>query len=573
MSVNKTLQLKRQGGFATVEAAKTAIEAAFAAQKFAVGEPIIATLNDGSVVLGICGSSTSGSVFYNASTIDGLIDAIENEIGDLSTLGTDAKTSIVAAINSLKASNVAYVSGSTDTVVSGATNVDQAIKAIDAAIAGIQAGEAEYTIVSGTPSETNVKEVYQLQKTVGGTSTNVGLPIKIYKDSSLYNVYLGHVDDTITSASNPTVVPGTGSEALCFIYLKTDGTYELVAVDVESFLQESEFKDGLQVVNNEVSVKLDATAGSDSAKFLYMKEVSGGNGAIALSGITDAITTAVNTAVQGLDAVESGSTTHVSVKVTEVDGVITGVDVTESDIASASDLSDEVTARKAVTGQNGDTYTANTTANYISGATSMNAADIALDTQVKANADAIAALENAKVSVVKGAGSENFLNITTNAEETVYTVTVSGITNAINTAVSGAVETLDAAEVGGTGKYLTTISEANGIITATAADLNAAAVAATPITAGNDTVAVTGTTVDAQIASLAETAKDIQDAAYSGVTSANAAINAGAVTNNGQVLTFQLDTTTASHNATSDLVSISEYGLLVSDTYDCGTWS
>ena len=573
MSVNKTLQLKRQGGFATVEAAKTAIEAAFAAQKFAVGEPIIATLNDGSVVLGICGSSTSGSVFYNASTIDGLIDAIENEIGDLSTLGTDAKTSIVAAINSLKASNVAYVSGSTDTVVSGATNVDQAIKAIDAAIAGIQAGEAEYTIVSGTPSETNVKEVYQLQKTVGGTSTNVGLPIKIYKDSSLYNVYLGHVDDTITSASNPTVIPGTGSEALCFIYLKTDGTYELVAVDVESFLQESEFKDGLQVVNNEVSVKLDATAGSDSAKFLYMKEVSGGNGAIALSGITDAITTAVNTAVQGLDAVESGSTTHVSVKVTEVDGVITGVDVTESDIASASDLSDEVTARKAVTGQNGDTYTANTTANYISGATSMNAADIALDTQVKANADAIAALENAKVSVVKGAGSENFLNITTNAEETVYTVTVSGITNAINTAVSGAVETLDAAEVGGTGKYLTTISEANGIITATAADLNAAAVAATPITAGNDTVAVTGTTVDAQIASLAETAKDIQDAAYSGVTSANAAINAGAVTNNGQVLTFQLDTTTASHNATSDLVSISEYGLLVSDTYDCGTWS
>ena len=86
-------------------------------------------------------------------------------------------------------------------------------------------------ISATTPSETNVKEQYNLVNASGET---IGATIKIYKDSSLYNVYLGHVDDTI-AGDPPVVTPGSGDTALCFIYHKEDGSYELVPVNVETF--------------------------------------------------------------------------------------------------------------------------------------------------------------------------------------------------------------------------------------------------------------------------------------------------------------------------------------------------
>ena len=121
---------------------------------------------------------------------------------------------------------------------------------------------------------TNVKEAYKLVGNAGSSETQIGSVIKIYKDSSLYRVYLGHVDDTIDSNDPPTVTPGTGSEALCFIYLKADGTYELVAVDVESFLQESEFKDGLTVNYSTHEVSANLWDG------LVIHPITGKNGAI-----------------------------------------------------------------------------------------------------------------------------------------------------------------------------------------------------------------------------------------------------------------------------------------------------
>lgn len=53
------------------------------------------------------------------------------------------------------------------------------------------------------------------------------------------------------------------------------------------------------------------------------------------------------------------------------------------DVASASALTDEIAARKTVDGQTGDTYEANTAATYISGATSLNNADVLLDAALK----------------------------------------------------------------------------------------------------------------------------------------------------------------------------------------------
>lgn len=54
-----------------------------------------------------------------------------------------------------------------------------------------------------------------------------------------------------------------------------------------------------------------------------------------------------------------------------------------SDVASADSITAETETRKTIEGQSGNTYTANTGATYISGATSLNDADVKLDEAIK----------------------------------------------------------------------------------------------------------------------------------------------------------------------------------------------
>lgn len=130
--------------------------------------------------------------------------------------------------------------------------------------------------------DVNVREAYDLVN-VSGIPQENSSRILIYKDSSLYRAYLGHVDDSLTSMSDPTVISGTGDTAICFIYLRVDGFYDLVAVNVEKFIEENEFKDGLVVNNHEVKVKIDA----NSEGFLTVSADG-----VKLAGIQNAIDTA-----------------------------------------------------------------------------------------------------------------------------------------------------------------------------------------------------------------------------------------------------------------------------------------
>lgn len=57
--------------------------------------------------------------------------------------------------------------------------------------------------------------------------------IKVYKDSVIYKIYMGHMDDQIVSATDPTIIPGTGETALCFIYFNANGEYTLSASDFD----------------------------------------------------------------------------------------------------------------------------------------------------------------------------------------------------------------------------------------------------------------------------------------------------------------------------------------------------
>lgn len=162
-----------------------------------------------------------------------------------------------------------------------------------------------------TPTEANVKEEYALVNSDGDI---MGDTVKIYKDSALVEVYLGHVDDELISDDSPAHTTGTGDTALCFIYYLSSGKYSLTAINIEDFLQENEFADGLQVNNHVVSVKIDPTSEpviteySGTSALTEEQVISVGPDGIKIANIQDAIDAAIGT-VNGFTAVTDGVNT------------------------------------------------------------------------------------------------------------------------------------------------------------------------------------------------------------------------------------------------------------------------
>lgn len=219
----------------------------------------------------------------------------------------------------------------------------------------------------------NVREAYKLIDANGRTA--IGDVIKIYKDSSLQSVYLGHVDDKLANEDSTThesadtaVTSGTGSEALCFIYHLENGNYKLVAVDLESFLQESEFGDGLQVNNHVVSVNagdgLDFDS-SDPKKVIVKKDSNseqvytnastnadvltvGANG-VKVANVQAAINYATDqvldtTVTSNAEALNSNNDKHIVINESTAANGLHSYAITEQDIASEDQVN-------ALTGQ------------------------------------------------------------------------------------------------------------------------------------------------------------------------------------------------------------------------------
>lgn len=318
-----------------------------------------------------------------------------------------------------------------------ADNVEDALSEI----VDMVEGATDLKITAVTPSSTNVKEEYALVDSAG---TALGDHIKIYKDSSLYQTYLGHVDDTISSSTDPTVIAGSGDTALCFIYQKADGTYELVAVDVSKFLEETEFKSGVTATDHIVHGVVDP----QSEAFLTV----GANG-FKLSGVQDAIDAAKASAttkvVEGTDA---GNNMTI-VPTTGADGSVTYT-VNLTDVASKTGLDNEISARTdadtaiqneldavetAVGLASDGTYVEKTGTNYLDSATTVEGEISALDTALKAVSDKVTAM-----SVTEGSSTEDWVSLTVTGTGTEGQTAITINDSALNTELlrlSGAVDT------------------------------------------------------------------------------------------------------------------------------------
>ena len=336
-----------------------------------------------------------------------------------------------------------------------ANEAQSAFKELKDKIDEVGGAAKSYTIVKKTEviTDPNVKEQYFLQETVGETSKNVGEPINIYKDSSLKEVKLqgqelmftyilasgkestvgvdvstflaesefgdglvvnNHIVNVKVDASSEKFLT-VGTEGVKLSGVKAAIDAAVAALDVTDAAKAGQYVSAVSETDGKVAITRANVA--DAVLNGYAKgsaPVSGKEAVAAADDVkgaisklehqVDAAKAAATAAINALDATV-GSTTvetgkHVAVQVVETDGKLTGLTVTESDIASKAELDAEIAARKAVDGQEGQTYVANTGTNYISGATSLNDADIKLDTALKAEADRAKLAETSIDSVV-----------------------------------------------------------------------------------------------------------------------------------------------------------------------------
>lgn len=159
------------------------------------------------------------------------------------------------------------------------------VSALTERINNISSELATYTISAITVDDKNVKEAYQLIKTVGETSEGVGEVIKVYNDSALNDVKLVNSGKT---------------QYLSFTYTLADGSSKEVEFDVSSLLVQSEFKNGLLVnENGEVSVKLGADSTTNKNFLTFEGSVDGEKALAVRSMDTDCTVTTQKIIVAG----------------------------------------------------------------------------------------------------------------------------------------------------------------------------------------------------------------------------------------------------------------------------------
>ena len=356
---------------------------------------------------------------------------------DTSATGDIASTDTInTALSKLENKAAAITIGNTDhsiNVTTGASGTDIAVNIKNNEKVVLLGDDGIYTeldlvkITTGLPE--TVKERYQL---LASDDSQIGANIDIPKDSHIVSI---NYITTGEHAQNLEYVYIDASGETQTTYV--DMSELIIEAEVENGIQSINHKlsikldtagddtgDGKFLTVGANGLKLDGVTdaitaavnaldvtGDTAQSGKYITHINEENGLISIGGRADiskaplndyvkgtaatavADTDTVNQAISKLenqvDAAKSAATTVVAegtdagnnmsiVETAGADGhkIFT---VNLSDVASAQGLANEIAYRKAVDGVNGDAYTADTNAHYISGASSLYGADQALD--------------------------------------------------------------------------------------------------------------------------------------------------------------------------------------------------
>lgn len=190
-------------------------------------------------------------------------------------------------------------------------------------------------ITAATASEVtslgaNVKEAWKI---VNQEGTRLGDFVKIYKDSSIAEIYLGTSADTVNATTGAIDKKSGDKESLNYVYYTSGGTYSITHIDLETFLTEPEFKSGVTVTNH---IAHGVVSGNSESVVTAYTATGGANGTAKVLGvdgggfyvnnIQTAINAKVNSAISLLDS--SSATTSAGYYMTGItitDGKVTAI--------------------------------------------------------------------------------------------------------------------------------------------------------------------------------------------------------------------------------------------------------
>lgn len=345
------------------------------------GKPIVAVSETKGAVSAATGTinaeyvNVTGNTF-TSSTVQGALEEIETEYK--------------AADQALK-----------EEILGDATTSGNTLGKLEDRIEALDADAKEYSIKQITTGlSTNVKEAWGL---FDADNHQSGATINIYKDSAYKEIYLGTAADTINTTTGEITKQDGDKQSLNYAYMKADGTYDLVKVDVSAFLSESEFQSGVTAVGHIVRGVVDPT----SESFLTVGE----NG-FKLAGVQAAIDAAVSGASDELqDAIDELSGKAVT-SIASADGSVTATKGTAADGTVSYDLSTDASKVKV-----SSAYTAGTNTAIATGDT----VDTAL---AKLEAQIAAAKAEAKTKVEKDAAASHITLSSSTAADGSVTYTI-----------------------------------------------------------------------------------------------------------------------------------------------------
>ena len=493
-------------------------------------------------------SSADGQVVITVSETDGVVSEEKANVKDLQLGGYQRDNSTGAILsadtinvalskleNQIGSNTVTNADGSiTVTTGNGSTDVAVHIKSgervikLDASSGGIYTNLNLVKITESLPAE--IKERYELRDS---DNVKIGDSIDVPKDSHIVSITY------ITDSGD------THYQNLEYNYIDVSGNTKTEYVDMSALVLDVEFASGVTATNGVAHGVVDPTSegfltvGADGFKLSgvqdaidtaisgldvsdsavagqYVTTVSETDGKISVSRAdvssavlnnyskgsdatavaeTDTVNQAIGKLENQVDAAKAAATTKVvegtdagnNMEIsatTGADGSVTYT-INLTDVASDSALTAEIAARKAVDGQNGDTYAANTSAKYISGAADLNDADVKLDAAIyelsgKTFTEAGSANNSITFTESTAADGTTHIDAQTDASQISGLTAVSPIPVDDNTSTSG-VSTTDSVQTG-----------INNLYASLAAEIAArkAAISATSVV-GSDAITVT----------------------------------------------------------------------------------
>lgn len=109
-------------------------------------------------------------------------------------------------------------------------------------------------LVEVNASNNNILKSYRLKSGDNYFGTTIDIP----KDRAIKDIKLGHQDASVNSETGEiTIGTGTNPQYMIYSIALEDGSYKMISIDLSQFITEKEYKDGLELVDNALQVKID----------------------------------------------------------------------------------------------------------------------------------------------------------------------------------------------------------------------------------------------------------------------------------------------------------------------------